>query len=166
MQINIRINVVYIMEKLAKRSTTFVWFSRVFELQRKNSSKSNALLSTYSTFIVVSIHWPCHCTYAVVHFVRVFCSFEWKWICAGFFIVILNLYCVWPKPGGLGCHWYIICFDVFMFNESYIGLYWWDCSLKLLKLSMHNHLIMSALYSLFELYTNTTYQNFEIRGTT
>ena len=102
MQINIRINVVYIMEKLAKRSTTFVWFSRVFELQRKNSSKSNALLSTYSTFIVVSIHWPCHCTYAVVHFVRVFCSFEWKWICAGFFIVILNLYCVWPKPAGLG----------------------------------------------------------------
>jgi hypothetical protein len=51
--------------------------------------------------LTMSIHWPC---YGIVHlmlpfiFVIVCGLFEWKWLCAVFFIFCLYIYCLWITP--------------------------------------------------------------------
>ena len=44
--------------------------------------------------------------YVVIHLCDSMCFFEWKQICACFFIVCLYMYCHWRsiKKGGLGSH--------------------------------------------------------------
>jgi len=122
-----------------------------------------------SSQLITSIHWTCYGivhVYVVINFCDSMWCFEWKRICAGFFIVCLYPYCHWrlnyqEREGWNPINWFnpatFSCLSkssIWFSNVIYHGLcyaqlvevrghclfcwYWWYCWPSQFKLSLHN----------------------------